>query len=280
VDGEEVRVDGTYNEFEGTVASATSITNVDYVGGDAERSYSAGSSTRVYIPVSAERENRLAQGMRAEHSQLDGTHTDITPDSITVAGNIDVNDSSTAIRDSSDNELVKFAKTASAVNEVTVTNAATGSAPVISASGGDSNINVNITPKGTGRVQLAGAGEAQTATVNTSETETNTSFDDMTTPGPAVTATIGSRGLALVTFSCEMSNSGGFNVVSYAVSGANTIAASDDISVVTSVTAAETYSRTVLLTGLTAGSTTFTMKYRVTAGTGTFLRRRIAVVPL
>lgn len=73
-DGNEVRVAGTYNEFEGTVASATSITNVDYVGGDAERSYSAGATTRVYVPVSAERENRLAQGLAVEHNKLDGTH--------------------------------------------------------------------------------------------------------------------------------------------------------------------------------------------------------------
>lgn len=74
VNGEQVRVEGTYNEFEGTVASATQITNVNYVGGDAERSYPAGATTRVYIPVSAERENRIISGLRAEHSQLDGTH--------------------------------------------------------------------------------------------------------------------------------------------------------------------------------------------------------------
>src|SRR3990167_5560054 len=72
VDGEEVRVDGTYNEFEGTVDSATSITNVDYVGGDAERSYSAGASTRVYIPVSAERENRIVTWGTTDHSQTGG----------------------------------------------------------------------------------------------------------------------------------------------------------------------------------------------------------------
>src|SRR3990167_3403536 len=74
VDGEEVRVDGTYNEFEGTVDSATSITNVDYVGGDAERSYSAGASTRVYIPLGAEWGNRLATGLAVAHSQLSGEH--------------------------------------------------------------------------------------------------------------------------------------------------------------------------------------------------------------
>lgn len=83
--GEEVRVDGTYNEFIGTVASATSITNVDYVAGDAERTYAAGATTRVYLPVSATRENRLAQGMVVEHDQ-DGTHGAITTASINNAG--------------------------------------------------------------------------------------------------------------------------------------------------------------------------------------------------
>ncbi len=83
VDGEEVRVDGTYNEFEGTVASATGITNVDWVRGVGDRNYSAGALTRVYIVVSAERENRLAQGMLVEHSQT-GTHTNVTATSVTA----------------------------------------------------------------------------------------------------------------------------------------------------------------------------------------------------
>ena len=72
VDGQEVQTPGTYNEFEGTVASATSITNVDQKRGSGDRNYTAGSLTRVYIPVSAERENRLAEGMLVAHDQ-DGT---------------------------------------------------------------------------------------------------------------------------------------------------------------------------------------------------------------
>jgi len=72
VDGQEVQTAGTYNEFEGTVASATSITNVDQKRGSGDRNYTAGSLTRVYIPVSAERENRLSQGMAVAHDQ-DGT---------------------------------------------------------------------------------------------------------------------------------------------------------------------------------------------------------------
>lgn len=71
---------------------------------------------------------------------------------ITVNGNIDIQDSFTAIRDSSDNELVKFAKTTSAVNEITITNAATTGNPLIAPSGGDTNIHLRLQGKGTGGV--------------------------------------------------------------------------------------------------------------------------------
>ena len=60
------------------------------------------------------------------------------------------------IDDANSNEQIKFTATASAVNEFTVTNAATGNAPEISATGGDTNIDLKITPKGTGKVNIDG----------------------------------------------------------------------------------------------------------------------------
>ena len=51
---------------------------------------------------------------------------------------------------SSGNEFLKFTNVASAVNEITITNAATGNPAIISASGGDTNIDIALTPKGTG----------------------------------------------------------------------------------------------------------------------------------
>lgn len=56
--------------------------------------------------------------------------------------------------DANGNELLKFAATASAVNEVTVTNAATGSPPKVSATGGDTNIGLRLEPKGSGPMSL------------------------------------------------------------------------------------------------------------------------------
>jgi hypothetical protein len=60
------------------------------------------------------------------------------------------------IDDNAGNELVIFSKTTSAVNEFTITNSITGTAPEISATGGDTNIDIKITPKGTGKVNIDG----------------------------------------------------------------------------------------------------------------------------
>ena len=60
----------------------------------------------------------------------------------------------TAITDDSGNEYIKFAKTASAVNEISVTNSATGTSPDISATGSDTNIGLSLTTKGTGLIKF------------------------------------------------------------------------------------------------------------------------------
>lgn len=56
------------------------------------------------------------------------------------------------IADSSGNEYLKFSKTSSAVNEITVTNAATTTSPSITATGGDTNISLKLGAKGTGKI--------------------------------------------------------------------------------------------------------------------------------
>lgn len=61
------------------------------------------------------------------------------------------------IRDSNSNEMINLTPTPSAVNEFTLTNAATGNPPTISATGGDTNINLNLIGKGSGAVQLGKA---------------------------------------------------------------------------------------------------------------------------
>ena len=89
---------------------------------------------------------------------------DTTPQ---LGGNLDANgnniliDSGNFIGDENGLEQVKFATTASAVNELTITNAATGNAPEVSATGGDTNVDLNLTPKGIGRTTFNGQGKIQ-----------------------------------------------------------------------------------------------------------------------
>lgn len=56
--------------------------------------------------------------------------------------------------DTNGNELLKVSATASAVNELTLTNAATGNNPTFSATGGDTNIGISFVPKGTGLIDV------------------------------------------------------------------------------------------------------------------------------
>lgn len=86
IDSSGERVAGTYNEYECTVASATSLANFAHVtGSGTNRNYSAGATTRVYIPVSANQVNDMVDGLMVEHDQ-DGTHGAVTTASINNAG--------------------------------------------------------------------------------------------------------------------------------------------------------------------------------------------------
>lgn len=69
VDADGLRVPGTYNVFVGVVSSATQISSLSYVGGDANRDYSAGATTRVYIHVGGDRIDRLVDGLLVSHDQ-------------------------------------------------------------------------------------------------------------------------------------------------------------------------------------------------------------------
>ena len=79
-----------------------------------------------------------------------------------LGGNLDTNshniliDDAHFIADDSSNEFLIFQKTGSAVNQFDVTNAATGSAPKLSATGDDSNIDFDLEAKGTGHVTVRG----------------------------------------------------------------------------------------------------------------------------
>ena len=64
----------------------------------------------------------------------------------------------TSILDTNGNQLALLTATSSAVNEVTLANAATGNDPILSATGDDSNIGISFVTKGTGVIKAEDAG--------------------------------------------------------------------------------------------------------------------------
>jgi hypothetical protein len=108
-------------------------------------------------------------------SNIGELSNDYTP---TLAANLSTNAkniivaSTYGIIDENSNEQIKFSTTASATNEITIANAAAGSSPVISATGGDTNVGLTLTPKGDlGRITLNGEskifGVFENATIST-----------------------------------------------------------------------------------------------------------------
>jgi len=61
------------------------------------------------------------------------------------------------IADANGNQLIVFQTTGSAVNELEITNNASGSNPILAATGGDTNIGIALTPKGTGEIVIGAA---------------------------------------------------------------------------------------------------------------------------
>jgi len=61
----------------------------------------------------------------------------------------------TAINDTNGNELIKLTSVASAINELTIANAAVSNNPQLNATGGDTDVNVNINAKGIGSVEVS-----------------------------------------------------------------------------------------------------------------------------
>jgi len=124
------------------------------------------------------------------------------------------------------------------------------------------------------------------ATVATSQTTTSTSYTDLATSGPAVTVTTGTKALVIVSGKLRVTQEG-TAFMSYAVSGATTVAGADAVALQKqndTTSGVEDFIRasSASLVTLTAGSNTFTAKYRSSAGskTATFADREIFVINL
>ena len=126
----------------GVVSGSNLVTCIRGVEGTAQ-AHLAGAVVEVLWTNSTS--SALIDGILVEHNQ-DGTHKALTSPALTTPK------ITTSINDANGNEVIKTPATGSAVNEITVTNAATGNAPEISATGGDDNIDLKLTAKGTGKL--------------------------------------------------------------------------------------------------------------------------------
>lgn len=130
-------------------------------------------------------------------------------------------------------------------------------------------------PTGSGLTNLVNS------TVATSQTTTSTTYADLATVGPSVTATVPATGKVLVTLTSSLANSNN-GVASFMGFVVDAGTASDTTALRSTGGAGDTnqLSATYVVSGLSAGSRTFTAKYRVASQTGTFANRSIIVVPL
>ena len=133
------------------------------------------------------------------------------------------------INDANGNEEIIFTTTASAVNELTVANSATGNNPNVSATGGDTNIGINLTPKGLGAITFNGMGKIEevkekitisaTAATGTIDYDTNTQAVLYYTSDATGNFTINIRGDVSTTLNNKMSTGESITMVFLATQG-------------------------------------------------------------
>lgn len=127
---------------------------------------------------------------------------------------------------------------------------------------------------------------AASASTTAQETTTSTTYVELTT-ATSVTVTVNSAVLIIISCSGGNNANNGISYMSFKASGANTIAGADANAAITVLGTVNAGGFVVgmtmskVLTGLTSGSTTFSLVYRVVSGsTGNFSNRSISVIPI
>lgn len=120
------------------------------------------------------------------------------------------------------------------------------------------------------------------ADVATSESTASTSFVDLATAGPATSSVVlrvGEQVMVYVSYKGGNAlGAGHASLMSFAVSGVDTVAAADADGAENDNSVTATIGRWSTYTAVTAGAHTFTAKYRtISSGTSTFAARRIIV---
>ena len=125
-----------------------------------------------------------------------------------------------------------------------------------------------------------------TALIDVEESTTSLTYAHLTTAGPSLSSVqIGPSGKALVIVSCRLRNSlaGALSYASFEVTGGVNYGIFNRDAVMYESSNAGDFMRgtaVTLVTGLAQGGNTFTMRYAVDSGTGSFGHRRITVVAL
>lgn len=173
----------TYEEIEYTGITGNELTGV--IRGVAGTTGKAHLNTAVVIAViSSLHNNRIADKLRSVDAVL--------------------------AQDTSNNEIIKTTFVASAVNEVTVSNAATGNAPSLAATGGDTNIDLNLTPKGSGKVKT-GADEVVTLIATQTLTNKTLTSPVINTPTGDIVSLTGTQTLTNKTLGTGAVNATAYN---------------------------------------------------------------------
>jgi hypothetical protein len=114
--------------------------------------------------------------------------------------------------------------------------------------------------------------------VATEETTSSSSYGDLSTAGPSVTATVGASGIALVLFSAKVQISGGGKAY-FGVKVDSTDPTDAEAATRESLVYATTITGFAWITGLSAASHTFKLVYRSTSGDAYFSDRQLVVIP-
>lgn len=142
-------------------------------------------------------------------------------------------------------------------------------------------------PNAWGPWQRVRSGEAPAVvTVGTAETSTSVTYASLATAGPDAQVTVGPSGRARIVMTGEIENSSAGQtgyISAMVLSGPSAVSPADGRALVfTSATAGAKLqaSRETEFSGLTPGTYTFRLQYRVTGGTGTFRNRQIVAEAL
>lgn len=117
--------------------------------------------------------------------------------------------------------------------------------------------------------------------VPNSETTTATGYVGLSTVGPTVSVTTGPSAFVFLAAN-TLNTSTNATWYSVGITGATTVVASDGTALMMQGSSGlgQHTGTAILMRGLNSGINTFTAKYRVSGGTGTFSERRLAVMPL